>query len=170
VVPIAARKLEGIDKLKQAISYASKLALQESSIDVSSIAPQLIAQIGEELQIDNPYFALQLAHQHEHLTFLSGTESDRIEELELQHAFHSQKAQATETIARYNYINDLLYDTVHKAESAGGETWSNRIDKVLTHKVFGFIIFFAILMFMFQAIFAWSAYPMGYDRRPVCMG
>ncbi|OKS88827.1 ferrous iron transport protein B [Mucilaginibacter polytrichastri] len=160
VVPIAARKLEGIDKLKQAITYANKLALQESSIDVSAIAPQLIAQIGEEMQVENPYFALQLAHQHEHLSFLTVTESGRIEELEHIHAFHSQKAQATETIARYNYINDLLYDTVQKAESAEGETWSNRIDRVLTHKIFGFIIFFGILMFIFQAIFAWSAYPM----------
>jgi ferrous iron transport protein B len=35
-----------------------------------------------------------------------------------------------------------------------------RIDKVLTHKVFGFVIFLAILIFIFQSIFAWSAYPM----------
>jgi ferrous iron transport protein B len=31
---------------------------------------------------------------------------------------------------------------------------------VLTHKVFGFIIFMGILLFMFQSIFAWSEYPM----------
>ncbi|MCJ8208220.1 ferrous iron transport protein B [Mucilaginibacter sp. RS28] len=160
VVPISARKLQGIDQLKQTISYANKLSLQEDTIDVRSLAPQLIAQIGEEMRVDNPYYALQLAHQHEHLTFLTPQQSDRIEELEQVHAFHSQKAQAAETIARYNFINDLLYDTVTKKETAHEESWSNRIDKVLTHKVFGFVIFFAILMFMFQAIFAWSAYPM----------
>ncbi|WDF55542.1 ferrous iron transport protein B [Mucilaginibacter sp. KACC 22063] len=160
VVPISARKLEGIDKLKAAISYANKLALQEDTIDVHAIAPQLIAQIGEEMAVENPYYALQLAHQHEHLTFLSPGESNRIEELEQVHGFHSQKAQATETIARYNFINDLLYDTVQKKETAQEETWSNRIDKVLTHRVFGFVIFFGILLFMFQSIFAWSAYPM----------
>ena len=37
---------------------------------------------------------------------------------------------------------------------------SNKIDKILTHKTFGFIIFFGILLFIFQSIFAWSAYPM----------
>jgi ferrous iron transport protein B len=160
VVPISARKIKGIDELKSTIAYANKIALQQDTIDVDAIAPQLIAQIKEEYKVDNPYFALQLAHQHETLAFLSTSESDRIEELEKEHAFHSQKAQAAETIARYSFINDLLYDTVKKPETAHDESVSNKIDKILTHKVFGFVIFFAILMFIFQAIFSWSAYPM----------
>lgn len=160
VVPISARKIKGIDLLKSTIAYANKIALQQDTIDVDSIAPQLIAQIQDELKIDNPYFALQLAHQHETLDFLSAKESDRIEDLEKEHSFHSQKAQATETIARYSFINDLLYDTVKKPETAHDESVSNKIDKILTHKIFGFVIFFAILMFIFQAIFSWSAYPM----------
>ena len=160
VVPISARKVEGIDQLKSAINYANKVALQEDTIDVEVLAPQLIAQISKEIEVENPYYALQLAHQHETLKFLSSTQSDRIEELEQEYSFHSQKAQATETIARYNFINDLLYDTVKKNETAQEENISNRIDKVLTHRVFGFIIFFAILLFIFQSIFAWSAYPM----------
>ncbi|TSJ43459.1 ferrous iron transport protein B [Mucilaginibacter corticis] len=160
VVPIAARKLDGIDQLKTAISYANKFALQEDSIDVRSIAPQLIASISDELSIENPYFALQLAHQHETLKFLSAEQSDRIEELEKEHSFHSQKAQGSETIARYSFINELLYDTVKVPVTAHDETLSNKIDKILTHKVFGFIIFFAVLLFMFQAIFSWASYPM----------
>jgi ferrous iron transport protein B len=160
VIPVSARKLEGISQLKAAISYANKFALQEESIDVTALAPQLIAQIEAEMHVDNPYFALQLAHQHETLTFLTPAESDRIEALEQQFDFHSQKSQAAETIARYNFINDLLYDTVKQQVTAREETLSNKIDKVLTHKIFGFIIFLGILLFMFQAIFAWSTYPM----------
>lgn len=160
VVPISARKGEGIDSLKLFIAYANKVAFQDVSIDVETIAPQLIADISRELQIDNPYFALQLAHQHEHLKFLTPQQSDRIEDLEREHNFHSQKAQGAETIARYNFINDLLYDTVKVPDTAHEESNSNKIDKILTHKVFGFVIFFAILLFMFQSIFAWSAYPM----------
>jgi ferrous iron transport protein B len=53
-----------------------------------------------------------------------------------------------------------LYDTVKKNETAQEENISNKIDKVLTHRVFGFVLFFAILLFIFQSIFAWSAYPM----------
>ena len=160
VVPISARKVDGITPLKDAISFANKIALQEDSIDVASIAPQLVESIGRELNIDNPYLALQLAHQHETLTFLTPTQSERVEELEKEFSFNSQKAQGAETIARYSFINDLLYDTVKKPVTAHDETVSNKIDKVLTHKIFGFIIFFAVLMFMFQAIFSWSAFPM----------
>src|SRR6185312_13796020 len=98
--------------------------------------------------------------QHETVNFLTPAESDRIEDLEHEFSFHSQKAQAAETIARYNFINDLLYDTVKIPETAKEQTLSNKIDKVLTHKIFGFIIFLAILLFMFQSIFSWSAYPM----------
>jgi ferrous iron transport protein B len=86
------------------------------------------------------------------------------------HSFHSQKAQATETIARYNFINELLFDTVTKPEGIQGESMSNRIDRVLTHRVFGFVIFIGILLFMFQSIFAWSAYPMDLIANGVCMG
>jgi ferrous iron transport protein B len=160
VVPISARKIKGIDQLKTTIAYANKIALQQDTIDIEAIAPQIIAQIKDDLKIDNPYFALQLAHQHETVSYLSTEESDRIEHLEQEFSFHSQKAQASETIARYSFINDLLYDTVKKPETAHDETVSNKIDKILTHKVFGFVIFFAILMFIFQAIFSWSAYPM----------
>jgi ferrous iron transport protein B len=160
IIPVSARKIEGIGELKTAISYANKFALQQESIDVSAIAPGIIESISKEIDTDNPYFALQLAHQHETLKFLTPAQSDRIEELEKEHGFHSQKAQASETIARYNYINDLLYDTVKTPVTAHDESISNKIDKVLTHKVFGFIIFIGILLFMFQSIFAWSAYPM----------
>jgi ferrous iron transport protein B len=160
VIPIAARRSEGISKLKEAVAFANTIPLQEESIDVEAIAPQLIAQISNELKIDNPYYALQLAHQHEDIRSLSTVESDRIEELEKEFSFHSQKAQAAETIARYNFINDLLYDTVTIPQTAKDETFSNKIDRVLTHRVFGLIIFLGILLFMFQSIFAWSAYPM----------
>ena len=160
VVPISARKVEGIDKLKQAITFANKIALQEESIDVESIAPQLIKKLSDEFQLDNLYYVLQLAHQHETIKFISPAQSERIEELEKEFSFHSQKAQGAETIARYNFINDLLYDTVKIPETAQDESLSNKIDKVLTHKIFGFIIFIGILMFMFQSIFSWSAYPM----------
>lgn len=160
VIPVAARKGEGVDKLKEAIGFANKVPLQAESIDVEALAPELIGQISRELNTDNPYYALQLAHQHEDIKFITPEQSNRIEELEKQFSFHSQKVQATETIARYSFINDLLYDTVKVPERAKEETVSNKIDKVLTHRVFGLFIFLGILLFMFQSIFAWSAYPM----------
>jgi ferrous iron transport protein B len=160
VIPISARKQEGIDRLKDAIANNSSVALQLPSIEVESIAPELIKAIQDELKIEKPYTALQIAHQYEYLAFLSEAEKQKVSILNKQFDFHTQKAQATETIARYNFINDVLFDTVKIHSDPKQETLSNRIDKILTHQIFGFVIFFAILFMIFQAIFSWSEYPM----------
>lgn len=160
IVPICARKGENIGKLKEAIGFCSSTPLQLSTIEVEALAPELIQKIREELQVDLPYTALQLAHQHERIDFITPKQSERIEEIEQEFSFHSQKVQAAETIARFNFINDVLFDTVKVRESAAlEETFSNKIDKVLTHKIWGFAIFFGVLFFIFQSIFAWSEYP-----------
>ena len=160
VIPISARRQEGIGRLREAISNTGSVPLQLPSIEVEAIAPQLIQKIQDELKVREPYIALQYAHQHENLSFLSPAENKRIEEIKQEFNFHSQKSQAEETIARYNFINDVLFDTVKVHSDPKQETMSNRIDKVLTHRIFGFLIFFAILFLIFQSIFAWSEYPM----------
>ena len=42
----------------------------------------------------------------------------------------------------------------------GGETPSDRIDRVLTHKLWGTLIFFAVMALMFQSIFIFARIPM----------
>lgn len=160
VVALAARKTEGIDDLKKAIQYQTNVALQNPTIDVESIAPNLIKEISSLLSITNPYIALQIAHQHENLKYLTKVQNTRVEELEKENDFHSQKAQAAETIARYNFINDVLLDSVTYTTVAIEESISNKIDHYLTHKFWGFAIFIGILFAIFQSIFAWSEYPM----------
>ena len=41
-----------------------------------------------------------------------------------------------------------------------GETFSDKLDRVLTHKVWGTLIFVAIMALMFQSIFTFAHYPM----------
>jgi ferrous iron transport protein B len=160
VVPISARKQEGIDQLKEAIQNASSIPLQLPSIEIEALAPEVIQKIQEDLNVEHPYVALQMAHQYESMPFLSADQKKHIQALTLAYDFHSQKLQAAETIARYNSINDVLFDTVKIHLDPKRETYSNKIDKILTHRIFGFAIFFAILFLIFQSIFAWSEYPM----------
>ncbi|MFN7138668.1 MAG: ferrous iron transport protein B, partial [Limisphaerales bacterium] len=42
-----------------------------------------------------------------------------------------------------------------------GETFSDKLDKVLTHRVWGMLIFVAIMGLMFQSIFSFAEVPMG---------
>jgi ferrous iron transport protein B len=160
VVPIAARKAKGIDLIKDAIAYHPVMAIQTETIDVEILAPELIEDIKNELQIKNSYVALQIAHQSKNVRYLTKDQSAHIEGFKEKYNFHSQKAQATETISRYNYINDILLDTVKYTAVALEENISNKIDHYLTHKIWGFVIFIAILFGIFQSIFAWSEYPM----------
>jgi ferrous iron transport protein B len=160
IVPIAARKSKGIDLIKEAITYHSVTAIQTETIDIELLAPDLIEDIKTELKITNSYVALQIAHQCKNIRYLSKAEVNHIESLKVKYDFHSQKSQATETISRYSYINDILLDTVVYKSVALEENISNKIDHYLTHKLWGFVIFIAILFAIFQSIFAWSEYPM----------
>ncbi len=160
VVPISARNGTGLVELKQAIAEASHIPLQADTIDLEELYPGLISRVKRDFKADNSYLALQLVYQYPYITYLTAEEKSALEQLENEYGINPPKAQAKETIARYEFINDVLYDTVQRNSSPSGENYSNRIDKVLTHKMAGFLIFILILFLIFQAIFTWAKIPM----------
>ena len=161
VVPISARNAEGIEELKQAVADASSLATQTDTIDFSEfLNPSALLELQTELGLKESYEALLLAHQYEQIGFLSTNQKEYIAAWVSAHDFKSQDLQAKETIARYNAINEVLFDSVQTDIQPLGESYSNRIDRVLTHKIWGLGIFMLILFTIFQSIFSWSAYPM----------
>ncbi|WP_407947440.1 ferrous iron transport protein B [Pedobacter riviphilus] len=160
VVSISARNNIGIDKLKQAIANTNKIATQYQDVDVNFLAPEAINAIKSKLNSDNDYYALQVLHQHEHLTFFTEKEQEEIEHIEQSHHFESSKIQAAETIARYKHLSTILSDVVIDKGTEKKFSFSDKLDAILTHKVWGFAIFLLILFVIFNAIFAWSSYPM----------
>ncbi len=161
VVPISARNAEGIEALKQAIADTSSMATQTDAIDFSEfLNPIALQELQTELRLKEPYEALLVAHQYGQTTFLSTKQKEYIAAWVVANGFKSQDLQAKETIARYNAINEVLFDTVKTDIQPLGESYSNRIDRVLTHKIWGLGIFMLILFTIFQSIFSWSAYPM----------
>ncbi|SEM06253.1 ferrous iron transport protein B [bacterium A37T11] len=160
VVPISARRKEHIQELKQAIVHAPGIALQHDTISVESLAPELVDSLTAKFALASPYSAIQLAHQHENLSYLSPEQSDLVEATEQQYGFHSNELQAKETADRYHFIGNLLKDTLEQAHESREQRQTKKIDFILTHKFWGFISFFFTLFIIFQAIFAWSAYPM----------
>ncbi|WP_231425690.1 MULTISPECIES: ferrous iron transport protein B [Pedobacter] len=160
VVSISARNNIGIDRLKQAIANTTKIATQFQDVDVNSLAPAAINAIKSKLNSDNDYYALQVLHQHEYLTFFSPKEQEEIEQIEQSHNFQSSKVQAAETVARYQHLGKILADVVTDSGKAQKFSFSDKLDAILTHKVWGFAIFILILFVIFNAIFAWSSYPM----------
>lgn len=161
VIGISARNNEGIDKLKLAIQkQLNEQKVVGTSINIKQYAPELIEEIKQIFGVENDYIAFELAHHYHELNHLSKEKKEIIEKLDAKYNFNPNKAQASETIARYNYINELLFDNVQKPQDPEKESNSNRIDKWLTHRVGGLIFFFLILFLVFQSIFTWSTYPM----------
>jgi ferrous iron transport protein B len=70
-----------------------------------------------------------------------------------------KRLQQKETIKRYQFINDVL-KLGQTIDTTKATDLRAKLDKVLTHKIFGYIIFFGILMLIFQSIFSWSSIPM----------
>jgi len=61
--------------------------------------------------------------------------------------------------ARYNFISDVYQESV-KRKQTEERSFSEKIDRILTHKFFGLIILIGILLVVFQAIFSWANVPM----------
>ncbi|MEQ9412909.1 MAG: ferrous iron transport protein B, partial [Cyclobacteriaceae bacterium] len=104
----------------------------------------------------------QYLQQVENLSFLRDEDKAFIGSLAKAYEFFPGKYQGAETIIRYQYIQDLLSNVVLKTADTEWKRFSYRIDKVLTHKVWGYLIFFSILFLIFQSIFAWAQAPMDF--------
>jgi ferrous iron transport protein B len=61
---------------------------------------------------------------------------------------------------RYAWIERVVDESVQPIEGRNEVHLSERIDRLLTHKVFGPVILLLVLIFVFQAIFSWATVPM----------
>ncbi|WP_181305014.1 ferrous iron transport protein B [Rufibacter sp. XAAS-G3-1] len=159
VIPVNGRTGSGLAALK--ILLSQELEKPKSSFfQIPDELLVMVRQIRYYFELSNDYLAWHYAHQYQKLSFLSEDDREYIGELVKKYGFHSNTLQAAETIDRYTRINGLLLDAMRVTKAENNEQFSNKLDQILTHKVFGYLIFFLVLFLLFQAIFAWAAYPM----------
>ena len=72
-----------------------------------------------------------------------------------------KKYQQKETIYRYHRINEILKKS-YVLDRTKAKDLRSRLDRVFTHKFFGYFIFLGILALVFQSIFEWSSIPMDF--------
>lgn len=154
---ISSRKGYGIDKLKKLILEYEELST-EPCLNASSIDPEYFSKLAKAFPNQLLYKLWLVITQD--VNFLN------LERNEIRNTFtktHSdlKRLQQKETIKRYQFINDVLKvgQTIN-LETA--KDFRIKLDKVLTHRVWGYAIFFAILFVIFQAIFNWSEIPMDF--------
>ena len=61
-----------------------------------------------------------------------------------------------EMTGRYGWISPVAADVVRQSDRAGEPTVSDKIDAVVTHRIWGPLIFGGVLLVIFQAVFSWA--------------
>lgn len=159
VVMVNSRNGQGIQELKKVLVGPIKVSSQK----IYSIDPEILPAIEnfkKYFHLESNYEAYQYLQQVENLSFISESDKTFIKQTAQASNFFPGKYQGAETIIRYQFIQELLNKVIVKTADSEWKKTSHQIDKVLTHKVWGYLIFFAILFLIFQAIFAWAQAPM----------
>jgi ferrous iron transport protein B len=159
VVEINARTGKGIDSLKAAIVCPVHV-VPDSFYKSAEVAGPVVDYIRKRFKITSDYMALLLAHLHKRTSILSAEEKSDISELVEKHHLQSNSLQYRETLARYETIHDIIHKVMREDARQGKIRWTKNIDRFVTHRVWGYVIFFIVLFLIFQSIFAWSELPM----------
>ncbi|MDI1305007.1 MAG: ferrous iron transport protein B, partial [bacterium] len=154
---ISSRKGFGIEELKKLI-VTYKTISTEPCLNASSIDPEYFNTLRKTFPNQLLYKLWLVITQD--VNFLN------LDRNEIRSSFtksHSdlKRLQQKETIKRYQFINDVLKVGM-KIDETVAKDFRSKLDRVLTHKVWGYVIFFLILFVIFQSIFEWSKIPMDF--------
>lgn len=182
VVPIHARRGEGIEELKQAVEKAAKEGLVTTAPEIFPDAfrhevAELEAAIGTWLT-ESPSAGLAQAkpprYLVERLLLDAGSEENRWFDLDRRHdqalrdrlkAARERLAAAgcrvpeVETVSRFAWVGRLTEGLIDYPED-GHVSLTDRLDSVLTHRLWGSLLLAVVLIVMFSAVFSWAQYPM----------
>ncbi|MCH7873378.1 MAG: ferrous iron transport protein B, partial [Planctomycetes bacterium] len=156
VVPIVATDSKTLDSLRLAIDA---VADQPSPSVTVPFPPVLHEEIDALSGAANPAEAMRILMDNDgyaetQFVRLGGSvETLRSARARLEAA--GVNGMATEARARYAWIKEQLDGTVSRPETPL-VTWSDRIDRVLTHKIGGVLVLGIVLAVIFQAIFQWA--------------
>jgi ferrous iron transport protein B len=161
IVLISARKKMGIDNVKKAIEKCAKVS---STHPLCSINHKIDAAYFEQLKTISPNHTLYelwlMITQNNFPETLTDEEKNKLLALTAD-ASKVKRYQHKETIHRYKQINDILKRT-YKVDHTKAKDLRGKLDRIFTHKIFGYVIFFGILLLIFQSIFDWSTAPMDF--------
>lgn len=158
IIPVSARKKTGFNELKQAISDYQFLDKER----IVNLSEKVQGFFFEHIQTAFPEYSLYkswlLISRQENSEFLTKEIQERVN-------FFSQKAekikkfQHKETIFRYQVINSVLEHN-YQINRAKGTDLRGKLDRILIHKVWGYVIFALLLTLIFQSVFSLATVPM----------
>ena len=162
VIPVNPRKNKGIKELKKAIEQTADNLYKTPArdfIDSNAFAPQAIKEIQERFEGFSDYRAIHYLINHENFDLDVATQ-DAIENIEIRNKFNPTKTQAEEIMLRYGRIKHIMKQTVVEADPLQKALFTEKLDNILLHRVWGYLILITVLFLLFQSIFWVAQYPM----------
>ncbi|MGB7842354.1 MAG: ferrous iron transport protein B [Salinimicrobium sp.] len=155
---VSARKKTGIEELKELILDYRHIST-EPCLNASVMDPSYFDKLRTAFPNQSLY-KLWLVITHDvNFGIMDRNSPEHREDFNTKDEASLKRMQQKETILRYQFINGTLKKTMTVDVNAAKGLRAN-LDKILTHKIFGYLIFFGILLLIFQAIYNWSSYPM----------
>ncbi len=160
VVLVSARKNIGINRLKEVLINS----LNKKNKVSESFSKRMDFGFFKRITIELPniplYKAWLLITQCNDLSPYTPKEQETIK-LFRKDENKLARFQHKETVLRYVEINDILKKT-YNVDYKKASTTRAKLDKIFTHRIFGYVIFAIILMLIFQGIFNFASIPMDY--------
>ena len=155
---VSTRKKEGIETLKELIANYKELSI-EPCLNASEIDVEYFDRLKQAFPNQLLYKLWLVITQDVNFGKTDRNASEVIASFEIKTKSDLKRLQQKETIRRYQFINDVL-KVGQTIDLRSAKDLRIKLDRILTHKVWGYLIFFFILLTIFQAIYDWSAYPM----------
>ena len=157
---ISTRENTGIDTLKSYLLDYRSLS-KEPITDIRTIDKEYFENLEKVFPDQSLYKLWLVITQDVNFAKLERQKVEDATAYRTQSESHLKRLQQKETIKRYQVINQGLKET-YTVDINKATDFRSRLDRVLIHRFWGYIIFFMILLTIFQVIFDWSSIPMDF--------
>lgn len=157
---VSTRKNDGVDKIKELIINYKNLST-EPCMNASEIDRDYFDKLQKAFPNQLLYKLWLVITQDVNFGKIDRKQVEAIDSFKTKSTADLKRLQQKETIKRYQFINDSLKKG-QTIDLSSATDFRIRLDRILTHKVWGYLIFGLILLLIFQAIYDWSSIPMDF--------
>jgi ferrous iron transport protein B len=165
VIPINPRTNKGIPELKKALDHILQLQLNVKGtpyfIPLQQLVPNL-NNIDFPIATQSQYLDVHYIINYDDLDSFNADQKRAFENIEKNNNFNATRFQAQEILMRYQRITALLKNCVTQTTLLQKKQFSNKLDDILLHRRYGYIILFVVLFLLFQSIFWLAQFPMDF--------
>jgi ferrous iron transport protein B len=162
VIVVNPRKNKGIPQLKKILSQLAENLTPGSNrnfVPGAFWGKGTVQAIKEKLPYLSDYKALHFAFNYKELDINSATKKI-VEEAIKNIPLNKTVSQAEEITDRYTRIKNIMQQTVAEPDPLQKKLFTDKLDHVLLHRRWGYLILLSVLFLLFQSVFLIAQYPM----------